>query len=146
MPQLETALFGLGRPVLVCLTAAHAALRPDYPPYPMWTVPSWDSFSHLNDLADEMRGRIGHVATRYEGAVIAAAHLRQRLGLPGQTLDEAVGFVDKPVMKTRLRRAGLPVAGHQVFTRISDAADAAKALGWPLVLKPRKGFASTNTH
>ncbi|GIH02886.1 hypothetical protein Rhe02_09530 [Rhizocola hellebori] len=112
----------------------------------MVTVPSWDAFAQLTALADRLRGQIGHVATRYEGAIIAAAFIRQRMGLAGQTLDEAIGFVDKSVMKTRLRRAGIPVAGHQVVTRVGDAATVAKTLGWPLVLKPRKGFASVNTH
>jgi len=146
MPQLETALLAMGKPVLVCLTESHAALRPQQLPYPIVTVPSWEAFPRLTALADQLRGQIGHVATRYEGAVIAAAHIRQRLDLPGQTLDEAVAFVDKAVMKVRLRRAGIPVAGHQVVTRVVDVAAAAEALGWPLVLKPRKGFASVNTH
>ena len=146
MPQLEAALRNMGKPVLVCLTRDHAALRPQQLPYPIVTVPSWEAFAQLTELGDRLRGQIGHVATRYEGAIIAAAFLRQRLDLPGQTLDEAIGFVDKAVMKTRLRQAGIPVAAHQVVTRISDAAEAAQTLGWPLVFKPRKGFASINTH
>jgi hypothetical protein len=146
MPQLEAALTTMGQPVLVCLTANHARLRPPNLPYPMVTVPGWDAFAQLTGLADQLRDQIGHVATRYEGAIVAAAFIRQRLGLAGQTLDEAIGFTDKAVMKTRLRQCGIPVAAHQVVTRISDIATAASTLGWPLVLKPRKGFASVNTH
>ena len=146
MPQLETALLNMSKPVLVCLTENHAALRPQQLPYPIVTVPSWDAFARLTVLAEQLRGQIGHVATRYEGAIIAAAHIRQRLDLPGQTLNEAIGFIDKAVMKSRLRQAGIPVAGHQVVTRVADLAATADVLGWPLVLKPRRGFASVNTH
>jgi biotin carboxylase len=144
---LERALLAAGQDVLVCLTEANAALRAAAdPPYPIRTVSRWSAYTELADLARQVRGDIDHVATVWEGAVVAAGLLRDLLDLPGPRTGDAVAVTDKAVMKARLRDAGIPVARYRLARTVADIALAARDLGWPLVVKPLAGFGSTNTH
>jgi biotin carboxylase len=144
---LERALHAAGHDVLVCLTEANAALRAAAdPPYPIRTVSRWSAYTELADLARQVRGDIDHVATVWEGAIVAAGLMRDLLDLPGPRTGDAVAVTDKAIMKGRLRDAGIPVARHRLARSIADIALAARDLGWPLVVKPLAGFGSTNTH
>src|SRR5687767_11248360 len=151
MPQIEQALLAAGKPVIVAMTNEHARLRAAATtgalPYRVVTVSSWQAFDEIDRIAHELRGTVTSVATRWEGALVAAALVRDVLGLPGQSVREAVGFTDKAVMKDRLRRAGIPVAAHRVVRTPQDVADVAGEIGdFPVVVKPLRGFASTNTY
>ncbi|MEU7823093.1 ATP-grasp domain-containing protein [Catellatospora sp. NPDC049133] len=145
---IEDRLQADGKEVIVCLTKPVAAVRMADPPgYEMVTVSHWHAFGELADLARDLRGRVDRIATLWEGALVAAGFLRDLLDLPGQRMSEALGFTDKAVMKTRLARAGVPVARHRIVRSVDDVHGAAGELGgYPVVVKPLSGFASTNTY
>lgn len=110
-------------------------------------VPHWSDYQALANLGAVLgAGRVTNVVTVDEPAVRAAAFLRSLLGVPGQTLHDAVAFTDKAVMKDRLRRAGLPVVPYRVVRALGEIPGAAAELGWPVVVKPRDGFGTINTH
>ncbi|NUT40038.1 MAG: ATP-grasp domain-containing protein [Thermoactinospora sp.] len=148
MPQIENGLIAAGQEAIVCMTEPHARLRgpAEQLPYRVVTINHWDAWSEIAAVAASLRGQIEHVATRWEGAIVPAAFVRDLLDLPGQTMHEAVGYVDKAVMKSRLHQGGVPVAQHRIVRHVPDVAAAADELGWPIVVKPLRGFASTNTH
>ncbi len=83
-----------------------------------------------------------HVLAMSEFDLTRAARLRERWGLPGQTLDSAVAYRDKLVMKTRLAAAGVPVADFRAIDDPSQLMDFCAEAGYPVVVKPRRGASS----
>ncbi|GAA1370374.1 hypothetical protein [Catellatospora chokoriensis] len=147
-PTIEDQLTARGQDVIVCLTAPNAAARlAARPPYEVISISSWTSHAELAQIAKRLRGRVRQVATVWEGALIAAGTLRELMDLPGQTEGNALGFVDKSIMKDELYAAGVDVASHEVAYSAADVpAAAARVGGFPVVVKPVRGFGSTNTH
>lgn len=77
--------------------------------------------------------------------LLRAARLRERLGLPGQSVRSASVFRDKFEMKTVALAAGVPVAP---FARVRDAMellDFVAKVGYPIVVKPLAGRGSADT-
>lgn len=94
-----------------------------------------------------MRGRqVDRVLANWEVLVLAAAKLRERLGLPGMSLDTVRGFRDKQLMKDRVAAAGLRVPRSARIRTAVEARAAAELIGYPLVLKPIAGAGSADTH
>jgi len=147
---LEQALAARGHDVIAVMTRPAYQLRHHdghRPPYPTRAVDSWQSFDAIARIGYEFRGRIDRIATTWEGAIVAAGFLRDRLGVPGMNMHTAVGVTDKAVMKDRLAAGGIPVARHRYVRTPADVYTAAAAgLGWPIIVKPLGGFGSTNTH
>ncbi|MFI5617194.1 acetyl-CoA carboxylase biotin carboxylase subunit family protein [Streptomyces sp. NPDC051567] len=91
------------------------------------------------------RFAIRRVLSTGERDVLRAARLRQRLGLEGQSLEQAVPFRDKYVMKSRLARAGMPVAPMRRLTDARDLRAFACDHGFPLVVKQVDSGGSNGT-
>lgn len=73
-----------------------------------------------------------------ERTVVAAARMRERLGLPGNDRETALACADKRRMKEVASAAGIPTA-RWIEVRAETRPDGiAEALGLPLVLKPRR--------
>lgn len=91
-------------------------------------------------LADSHR--FTRVVSFAEADVLAAAELRQRLGLVGQLPESAAAYRDKALMRQYAEKAGLPTPA---WWRVEDG-DQVRALarrhGLPLVLKPRTASGS----
>lgn len=147
-PVLENGLREAGHDVMVCLTKPNARTRAHTDPgYEVLAVSDWQSYTELAQLAEHLRGRIDRVETCWEGAIMAAGLIRDLLDLPGLSLRQSAGFLDKAVMKRRLAEAGIDVARHQVVTCVDQIPQAADHVGgWPIVVKPLAGFASTHTY
>ncbi|MET8536474.1 hypothetical protein ABZV67_32530 [Streptomyces sp. NPDC005065] len=94
-----------------------------------------DRLCRSNDVT-----RIVHVT---EEDILRAARARDRHGVPGQSLDQALPFRDKLVMKQRVAAAGLRTPGFRAPRDLDDARSFAAEHGWPVVIKPRLGFASS---
>jgi hypothetical protein len=71
--------------------------------------------------------------------------VREELEIEGMGSETARRFRDKALMKSVLREAGLPCAGHCLAHSLSEAQDFASQGGFPLVLKPPAGAGATNT-
>ena len=98
-------------------------------------------------VAAWLRGRtVDRVLANWEVAVITAARLRERLGVPGMSVDTVNGFRDKQLMKERVAAAGLRVPRSERIRTVSEARAAAEKIGYPLILKPIAGAGSADTY
>ncbi|WP_327110810.1 ATP-grasp domain-containing protein [Nocardia sp. NBC_01730] len=110
---------------------------------PLHPVASWTDYNDLAAVVAKLP--VTRVIGTDELTVAAAGFLRSLLGLPGQSWDQAVAFTDKAVMKRRLREGGVPVARWAVAHSFAEAAQVAAEIGWPVVVKPRRGFCALGT-
>jgi biotin carboxylase len=89
--------------------------------------------------------RFDQVETLWEPTVLLAARLREALGVPGLSYDQALCFRDKDRMKQAVSAAGLRTPRHQRASSARECAEAAEAVGFPICLKPVAGAGSENT-
>lgn len=85
------------------------------------------------------------VETLWEPLIIAAARLREQLGVDGLSVDAAWGFRDKVLMRQRVAAAGLRVPRAGRARTVREVWALAEQLGFPLVVKPIAGAGSQNT-
>ena len=71
--------------------------------------------------------------------------VRERLGIEGMGVEQALNFRDKARMKDVLRGAGIPCARHALATKVEEALEFARQVGYPLVVKPPAGAAARST-
>lgn len=83
------------------------------------------------------RHRFERVVSFAEADVIAAAMLREKLGIPGQQPHSALAYRDKALMREHTARAGLPTPRWWHVADLARVRALATAHGLPLVLKPR---------
>lgn len=76
----------------------------------------------------------GVLAISSDRAVVPAAAIAERLGLPGIGVEVARAMTDKAQMRARLAAAGVPQPRHAVVRSAADLAGIEMA--WPAVLKP----------
>jgi biotin carboxylase len=106
-----------------------------------------DETDVVERVAQWVRGKaIDRVESNWEVMVLTAARLRERLGVPGMSLDVVQGFRDKQVMKERVAAAGLRVPRAARARTAADVHLAASRFGFPLVLKPISGAGSADTY
>lgn len=98
----------------------------------------------VEQLAAEVHERLGIdlVVSMSEHDVLRAARTRDRLGIAGQDFESATAFRDKLDMKRRLAAAGIPVAQFRGVERVDDVLDLVDEVGFPVVVKPRRGAGS----
>lgn len=82
----------------------------------------------------------------FEQLQVPLGEVRDALGIFGMGAEAARNFRDKSRMKDVLRAAGLPCARHQLVARVDDALTFARAVGYPLIIKPPAGAGSVATH
>ncbi|MEX2016673.1 MAG: ATP-grasp domain-containing protein, partial [Candidatus Hydrogenedentales bacterium] len=80
--------------------------------------------------------RVHGIYAAAELAVEAVAVAATELGLPGLSPAAATRARNKLRMREALARAGLPVPAFRGVTTAEEAADAAEAIGFPLIVKP----------
>jgi biotin carboxylase len=77
-----------------------------------------------------------------DAGVVSAAVASQRLGLRNLPPDVAERCVDKFLMRQAWKAAGLPQPDFRLARNAAEIADAATALGYPLVIKPAMNWGS----
>ena len=82
------------------------------------------------------RSNIQRLEATVEAHVMAAAKVRERLGIPGTSVRTAFLCRDKPAMKEALRKAGIPCAQSLGTNSPEEARQFLQQVGFPLVLKP----------
>jgi len=85
---------------------------------------------------------IGHIVIDSEFDILRAAKLRELLRIPGQTYKSAMAFRDKMVMRNYIEKAGLKVAEGKAIDNVSDLIQFSHTVGFPFILKPRRGWGS----
>lgn len=89
---------------------------------------------------------VDRVETIDEPLVVPAAEVREALGVAGLSRRVAVLCRDKAEMKAHLRAAGIPCAQSAAASSDAEVRAFAERAGFPIVLKPRQGFGSLDTH
>ena len=96
-----------------------------------------------NWAADES---IDRVECLWEPGVVLAARVREALGVPGKSVEQAITFRDKETMKQVLDRAGVRTPRHARATTTQQVHEAAEHIGYPLIIKPIAGAGSADTY
>ncbi len=106
----------------------------------------FDEDALVNSVAAALRGRkVDRIESLWEPLVLAAARLREVLGVPGMNYDTVLGFRDKQLMKERVAAAGLRVPKAARVQTAEEVWSAARSFGFPLILKPIAGAGSADT-
>ncbi|HSM59571.1 MAG TPA: hypothetical protein VK849_02185 [Longimicrobiales bacterium] len=92
------------------------------------------------------RSPLHRVECLWEPYVILAARIRERLGLPGLTVQQTIPFRDKEVMKRVLDMAGIRTPHHYSATTVGGVVEAAETIGYPVIVKPIAGAGSESTY
>jgi hypothetical protein len=111
-------------------------------------VGSFQDEGAIVERVAELSGRvpIHRVECLWEPYVILAARIRERLGLPGLTVDQTLPFRDKESMKRVLDAAGIRTPHHYSATTAAQVVEGAETIGYPVIVKPIAGAGSENTH
>ena len=80
-----------------------------------------------------------------EAHIMAAAEVREACHIPGTSARTAWLCRDKPSMKEALRSAGVPTAASAAVGSRDEAYAFARAVGYPLIVKPRSGAGAAGT-
>ena len=113
-----------------------------------WRVVDVLDVAQLQDAVRQLEARLGPVdrlIAAYEQLQVPLAEVRAQLGIAGLPVEAARNFRDKARMKSLLQDAGLPCAGHRLATSVDQAADLARELGFPIVVKPPAGAGAQAT-
>jgi biotin carboxylase len=92
------------------------------------------------------RQALDRVEMTDEPLVVPAAQLREALGLPGLSVQTAPLCRDKSAMKDFLREKGVPCADSRACFSDAEVRSFAESVGFPIIVKPRAGFGSLDTH
>lgn len=112
------------------------------------SVPSLftDERASIEAIREWTRGAtIDRVCCLWEPGVELAAAIREALGIPGQSREQALRFRNKELMKQALGAAGVRVPRHRPATTAAAVREAAEAVGFPCIIKPIAGAGSQDT-
>jgi len=93
----------------------------------------------------QKRSWVDRLESTVEAHVLAAAEVREATKIPGLSLEQATLCRDKPLMKSFLRKAGIPTAASTGADTFEEARAFAKEVGFPLILKPRAAAGAEGT-
>jgi hypothetical protein len=88
---------------------------------------------------------IERVICLWEPGVVLAAKLREALGAPGMREAQEQSFRNKDLMKQKVTAAGIRTARHASAKTMAQVRDAARELGFPIIVKPIAGAGSMDT-
>jgi formate-dependent phosphoribosylglycinamide formyltransferase (GAR transformylase) len=80
-----------------------------------------------------------------ESHIMSTAQVREACHIPGTSVHTAWLCRDKPSMKEALRSAGVPTAASTAADHPDQVWDFVRAVGYPLILKPRAGAGAAGT-
>ncbi|MDT0269468.1 ATP-grasp domain-containing protein [Streptomyces sp. DSM 44915] len=108
---------------------------------------SFDGYSETPEVEEQLErlcaaGGVRTLVHVTEDDILRCARVRDRHGLPGLRYADALPWRDKFVMKRAVAAAGVPTPEFLVPSSAADAARFAERVGYPVVAKPRLGYAS----
>ena len=112
-----------------------------------WQISSVTDEPHLEWAVREAQRHfwVDRLETVIEAHVLAAAHVRERTGIPGTSSRTAWLCRDKVAMKAALREAGVPTAASDGVSTLADAEHFARMVGFPVIVKPRDAAGAAGT-
>lgn len=90
-------------------------------------------------------GPIDHIVTAQETLLEPVAKTREALGIPGMSSATVRQTLDKSLLKSTLRNAGVQTASDRIVTSKSDAVRFLSEVGFPIMLKPLSGSGALAT-
>jgi len=90
-------------------------------------------------------GPLDHIVTAQETLLEPVAKTREALGIPGMSSAIVRQTLDKSLLKSTLRRAGIQTPPDRVVTSKSDAVRFLSEFGFPIMLKPLSGSGALAT-
>jgi biotin carboxylase len=111
---------------------------PDAVAFPFCEIAECIDFADVERVTEAAvrHGVEGVLAISSDRAVLPAAAVSARLGLPGIGLEVAQVMTDKARMRERLALAGVPQPRFTVLTTDTDLTEVCAKVGFPAVLKP----------
>lgn len=88
---------------------------------------------------------LDRVCCLWEPGIEVAAQIREALGVPGQSYEQALRFRNKDLMKQALAEGGVRVPHHAIASSAAEVWEAAEQVGYPLIIKPIAGAGSQDT-
>ncbi len=88
---------------------------------------------------------LDRICCLWEPGIEIAAQIREALGVPGQSYEQALRFRNKDLMKQALSAGGVRVPRHEAATDSKGVWAAAEKIGYPLIIKPIAGAGSMDT-
>ena len=85
------------------------------------------------------QGALNHIVTAQETLLDPVAQSREALNVPGMSSETVRRTLDKSLLKSTLRRAGITTPHDRIVTAIGDALRLVSESGFPIMLKPLKG-------
>ena len=109
-----------------------------------------DLFTDTPSAITQIRAWLGkrtvdRVCCLWEPGIELAAQIREALGVPGQSHEQALKFRNKDLMKLALAAGGVRVPRHEVARSAATVWEAAEKIGYPLIIKPIAGAGSMDT-
>ena len=92
------------------------------------------------------RANVERLEAVVEAHVLPAARVREKLGIPGMSVESTFLCRDKPAMKDALRKAGVPCAQSIGSADRAEIRVFAEQVGYPLVVKPRDAAGASGTY
>jgi carbamoylphosphate synthase large subunit len=110
-------------------------------------VPSVTDVGVMTDAVRWIQDRlwVDRLEATIEAHTMAAAQVRENCSIPGTSVRTAWLCRDKPSMKETLRAAGVPTAASAAVSTAEEVREFARAVGYPLILKPRSGAGALDT-
>jgi len=90
-------------------------------------------------------GPLDHIVTAQETLLEPVAKTREALGIPGMSSATVRQTLDKSLLKSTLRRAGVLTPADRIVTSKSDAVRFLSEVGFPIMLKPLSGSGALAT-
>lgn len=91
------------------------------------------------------RKKIDRIEAVVEAHIMPTAKVREALGIAGTSVKSSWLCRDKPSMKELLRKGGVSCAQSTAADSVAEIIDFAKAVGFPLIIKPRDGAGASGT-
>jgi len=95
--------------------------------------------------AARILGPLDHIVTAQETLLEPVAKTREALDIPGMSSAIVRQTLDKSLLKSTLRRAGVPTPTDRIVTSKSDAVRFLSEVGFPVMLKPLSGSGALAT-
>jgi len=109
-------------------------------------VPLVDEARRFCKWADSQGLDVGFFCNPSEPRQRISHAFARELGLPALTEQQVTWLRDKASMKDKLRAIGFDVAEYALVGTHADVIAFAKSRGFPVVVKPREGYACLETH
>jgi len=113
-----------------------------------YIVESLDDVENLEKIIDEIytEKKIDAIVASHEFDIDVAAKIREKYGIPGQSVESALAFRNKVVMKEYLSKKGIRTPRFMQIDNYEKLMEFKNKEGYPFIVKPINGAGSMGFH